>query len=86
MTTTEQPRGSAAYRLQHAINHGNITLNTTPDHIAMFIAVLLAPIHGHDAAIGQTHHGDPTKRRNRLYTKPRPQYGTAQPLETAAVR
>ena len=52
----EPPRGSVAKRLQHAIRRGDITLNTTPDNITMFLCVLLAPHFGQRASLTQAQH------------------------------
>ena len=78
-TTTEQPRGSVAKRLQESIRRGDITLNTTPDNIIMFVAVLLGPVHGRNTAIVHSHQHQHHQRRLTLFVKDRPDDDMAPP-------
>ena len=48
---TEQPRGSVARRLQHAINHGNYNPDLLDAGTLSFIVILLAPHYGQRATL-----------------------------------
>ena len=76
-TTTEQPRGSAAYRVQESIRRGDIAINTCPDNIVQFIAVLIGPTLGYDTTLYDDQTQRPTLHVSRKYTR----YGTAQPTK-----
>ena len=85
--TPEHTRGSAAKHLLDAINRGDIQRHTTPDNIAMFIAVLLAPIHGQAANL--TTRNRRRHHRITLHTEPAKhggRYGTAGTPETTTQR
>ena len=77
-TTTEQPRGSVARRLQHAITHGNYNPDLLDTATLSFILCLLAPHYGKTAAIAPSHHHDKQQQRLTLYVKHRPD-NTAPP-------
>lgn len=66
------PRGSVAKHLQHACRNGDLNPDTIPTSCLTFIAVLLAPIHGHNAAVATSHHHDKQQSRLTLYVKDRP--------------
>ena len=74
---TEQPRGSVAYRLQHACRNGDLNPDAIPTGCLAFVLTLLAPVHNKTAAIATSHHQHTP--RTTLYVKDRGQYGTADP-------
>ena len=72
MTTTEQPRGSAAYHLQRRLTNDRINPDNIPTSCLALILTLLAPIHNKTAAVALSHHHDKQQRRLTLYIKDRP--------------